>query len=158
MKNKILSALVFSSFLAGNCFAQEAKTQFILNLDEKLEKQFKDNYGIREKAIIENILTDEIEKVFNGKDYKIELNLINVVPNRPTLQQMSDKMGLSYESFGTGGAKISGKVFDKDGKLIATTNYDYTNPSIYDARNVWTWHDAEWALERFVNKLSLAAK
>lgn len=158
MRKLFLSTFILSSLIAGNVLAKEGNTQFVLNYDAKLEKEFKENYGIREKEIIQEILADEVDKVFGNSNYKIEFNLINVIPNRPTLQQMADKMGLSYDSFGIGGANISGKVYDMNGKLIAESKFDYSNPSIFDARNTWTWHDAEWALERFVNKLSAATK
>lgn len=83
---------------------------------------------------------------------RIELQLTDVQPNRPTFKQMSDKPGLSYESFGVGGARIEGSVIAPDGK-VTPVSYRYYESDIRFSRNRSTWADAEWTIDRFANRL-----
>ncbi len=159
MKKSLLGKFVISSvilFSASASFAQGEQINIVF--EKSLEKQFAEDYGDKEKTVIADMVKGEIAKKFNGKDYRYEISINAITPNRPTMQQMDNKPGLSYQSFGVGGANLSGKVFDQAGNLIAETKYDYYNNDIWHSQGNWTWHDAEWAVETFVKKLSVASK
>lgn len=157
-KKIIIGLLSFGSLVLSSAVAFADGSKVNINFDPKLEKEFAKNYGEREKSVIADIIKDELQRKFGNSDYRYEIKINNAMPNRPTLFQMGEKPGLSYQSFSVGGADISGSVFDAGGNLIAQTQYDYQSPNIYDTQYYWTWHDAEWAVERFVNKLAKARK
>lgn len=78
---------------------------------------------------------------------QIVLELADAQPNRPTFKQLSDRPGLSYESFGIGGARIEGHAVMSDGRMVPLS-YRYYEPDIRYARLGGTWADAEWAIDR----------
>lgn len=157
-KSLFLNFVVCGAILTASSASFAQGEQINIIFDQKLEKQFAEEYGAKEKTVITDIIKNEIAKKFSGKDYRYEISINEVSPNRPTMQQMDNKPSLSYQSFGVGGANLSGKVFDQSGKLIAETKYDYHNNDIWHAQGNWTWHDAEWAVESFVKKLAMASK
>ena len=77
---------------------------------------------------------------------------MDVQPNRPTFKQMSDKPGLSFESFGVGGARIEGRAVAADG-VATPLGYSYYEPDIAQAAMRATWSDAEWTIDRFAYRL-----
>jgi hypothetical protein len=83
---------------------------------------------------------------------RIELELTDVQPNRPTFKQLGDTPGLSYQSFGIGGARIEGSAIAPDGH-VTPLSYKYYESDIRDARRGGTWADAEWTIDRFAHQL-----
>jgi hypothetical protein len=83
-----------------------------------------------------------------------ELNLVieDARPNRPTLQQMSSEPGLSFSSFGVGGAHVSGEYRAKSGERTLV-DYSWYETDITRAPYSSTWSDADTAFERLANKL-----
>jgi len=156
-KSLLLNFVICGAILTASSASFAQGEQINIVFDQKLEKQFAEEYGEKEKTVITDMIKEEIAKKFSGKDYRYEININQITPNRPTMQQMDNKPGLSYQSFGIGGANISGKVFDQSGKLVAETKYDYYGNDIWHSQYDWTWHDAEWAVERFVKKLVVAS-
>jgi hypothetical protein len=74
-------------------------------------------------------------------------------PNRPTAQQLMTTQGLSMESFGLGGAKISGDYVDPDGRRTPIA-YSWYGDDIRWARYGSTWQDAEDAFDRLAGRLA----
>lgn len=74
-------------------------------------------------------------------------------PNRPTLTKMSRSPSLSYESFGVGGARISGEYVDAAGARTPV-RYSWYETDISQASYAETWRDANTAFERFARRLS----
>lgn len=73
--------------------------------------------------------------------------------NRPTAQQMMTTQGLSMESFGNGGATISGDYVDPAGRRTPIA-YSWYGDDIRWARYSSTWHDAEDAFDRLADRLA----
>lgn len=73
-------------------------------------------------------------------------------PNRPTLQQMSSQPGLSFSSFGVGGAHLSGEYRAKSGERTPV-DYSWYETDITRAPYNSTWSDADTAFDRLANKL-----
>ena len=157
-KSLLLNFVIIGAVLTASSASFAQGEQINIVFDKKLEKKFAEDYGDKEKGVIADIIKQEIAKKFSGKDYRYEISINELTPNRPTMQQMDNKPGLSYQSFGVGGANLSGKVFDQAGNLIAETKYDYYSNDIWHSQYDWTWHDAEWAVESFVKKLAMASK
>jgi hypothetical protein len=74
-------------------------------------------------------------------------------PNRPTAQQLMTTQGLSMESFGNGGAKISGDYVDPSGQRTPIA-YSWYGDDIRWARYSSTWRDAEDAFDRLADRLA----
>ena len=94
----------------------------------------------------------ELAKTGAYDGQRIELELTDVQPNRPTFKQLSDKPGLSYESFGIGGARIEGSAIAPNGR-VTPISYKYYESDIRDARRGGTWADAQWTIDRFAHQL-----
>lgn len=85
---------------------------------------------------------------------EINLTLTDLKPNRPTMQQMTDRPGLDgIRSVSIGGATISGHVTTADG-LIHPVSYDWYSTSIADVQGFNTWQDADRAYSRLANNLA----
>jgi hypothetical protein len=83
----------------------------------------------------------------------LDLVIDDARPNRPTAGQLSATPGLSLESFGTGGARISGEYVDPAGQRTPIAFGWYEN-DIRWARYGSTWHDAENAFDRLAKRLA----
>ncbi len=128
-----------------------------ISFSKDADKAFSEKYGMDEKANIEQTVREEIQKAM-GDGFNIEVFVESATPNRPTMTQMSKNPSLSYQSFSIGGADLKGVVFDKSGKQLSEVKYEYSTPTIYDAQYQWTWHDANWAIERFAKALKKSVK
>lgn len=138
----------------GYAAPRNAPLEINISYSDKLNKEFEKNYGNREKAAIEASLRKELNDELGDNAARVEVTIINATPNRPTFEQMSERPGLSYQSFSIGGAQIEGKSFDAQGKLLHEVEYEYTSPSIYESRYNWTWQDAEYAFYRFARRIA----
>lgn len=140
--------------LAAPAFA--AEPEVTVSYGAKLEKKI-DEYGARDVNRLAEDLRQSVLKEAAGNPSldgaRIELVLEDAVPNRPTFQQMSDKPGLSYESFGNGGASISGRVILADGVSRPVT-YRWYETDIRWARSAGTWSDAQQTFGRFARGLT----
>eukprot|EP01030_Chromulinospumella_sphaerica_P012385 gene12385-12173_t len=135
--------------------ALAAEPEVTVTYGPKLEKKI-DEYGARDVNRLAEDLRQSVLKEAAGNPgldgARIELVLEDVVPNRPTFQQMSDKPGLSYESFGVGGASISGRVTLADG-VSRPVSYNWYETDIRWAWTSSTWRDAEQTFDRFARSL-----
>ncbi|MGI4817457.1 MAG: hypothetical protein ACRYFE_02960 [Janthinobacterium lividum] len=85
---------------------------------------------------------------------KIDLVIKDLKPNRPTIQQLSDRPGLdAMRSLSIGGASFEGTVTLADG-TVQPVKYSYYSPTIRDAVGATTWHDASRAYDRLANNLA----
>lgn len=124
----------------------------------KLQAKAEETYGVREISQLAESLRKDVERSLARTGAhpgaRVELTLVDAVPNRPTFKQMSDQPSLSMSSFGVGGAKIEGRIVAPDGAVTPVAYRWYET----DIRNwTWarsTWGDAEWTFDRFARKLS----
>lgn len=85
---------------------------------------------------------------------QVELVVTDLKPNRPTMQQVTEKPGLDMmRSLSIGGATIEGTVTLGDGTVQPVSARYYT-PDIADAYGVSTWHDANRAFSRLASNLA----
>jgi hypothetical protein len=123
----------------------------------KLQAKAETSYGVREVRDLAEELRSDVEHAlartgaYDGA--RIELVLTDAVPNRPTFKQLGDKPGLSYASFGLGGAQIEGRIVAADGRESPVSYRDYET-DIRFSRIAGTWHDAETGFERFARDLA----
>jgi hypothetical protein len=117
-----------------------------------------DQYGQRDLDYLAAELRESVQKALERADglsaegATIDLVLEDAVPNRPTFQQMALKPGLSYESFGIGGARISGVLTTADGRRVPL-GYSWYEADIRWSQYAGTWMDAENTFDRFARRL-----
>jgi hypothetical protein len=149
-------ALAAAALLASGSAALAAPASVTVAIGPGLHAKAEKEYGLRDVNRLADSLRKEVERelaktgAYDGA--RIELMLEDAKPNRPTMQQMS-KMGLSFESFGIGGATIEGHAIRPDGTMVPLSYSWYET----DIRNAWattTWHDAEWTFDRFASRLA----
>lgn len=119
-----------------------------------------DKYGEREFAVLSRELRQSVERSLRRAGAlspsgggRLELVIADAKPNRPTLEQLSDRPGLSLLSHGIGGAEVEGAYIAPDG---TTTPLRY---SWYEGDIRWswpstTWADAEKAFDKFARRLA----
>jgi len=128
-----------------------------VGLSPELWKTFEKTYGTREAERLTADLQATVEKTLvragSHEGARIDLTLTDAKPNRPTFKQLSDKPGLSMQSFGVGGAAISGRIITADG-VEKALSYRWYETDIRQASYNWIWSDAEWTFARFARKLA----
>ena len=152
-----LALVAFAGFFALSAmpaFAVTVETKFSPAFQKKLDKDL----GVREGEILSNELTRRIEKSFAKQGVKADHVVVTIedaAPNRPTLGQVSNKIGLDpIRSISIGGAKLSGSAYDASGKEIGTLSYDWYETDISQVVGYTTWTDAEQTFGRFATKLA----
>ena len=146
-----------AALLASATAALAAPASVTVGVAPELQMTFERTYGVREAERLTADLQATVEKTlaWTGahEGARIELTLTDVKPNRPTFKQLSDKPGLSMQSFGVGGAAISGKIVAADG-TEKPLSYRWYETDIREASYNWIWSDAEWTFDRFARKLA----
>jgi hypothetical protein len=90
--------------------------------------------------------------VSDDADIVLRVTIEDAKNNRPTFEQLSREPGLSFQSFGIGGAELSGELLSQSGESLGTLSYRYfeTNIDLFgfpQANGVWS--DARRAISRF---------
>ena len=149
-------ALSAALLLASATTALAAPATVTVSVAPELQKTFDKTYGAREASALTADLKASVEKTLARSNAhegaRIELILTDAKPNRPTFKQLSDKPGLSMESFGVGGAAIKGKIVSADG-TEKPLSYRWYETDIREASYSWIWSDAEWTFDRFARRL-----
>jgi hypothetical protein len=149
-------ALSAAALLASATAAIAAPVSVTVAVAPELQKTFEKTYGVREAERLTADLQSSVEKTLARSGAhdgaRIELVLTDVKPNRPTFKQLSDKPGLSMQSFGVGGAAIKGRIVAADGSE-KPLSYRWYESDIRQASYNWIWSDAEWTFDRFARKL-----
>jgi hypothetical protein len=117
-----------------------------------------DEYGQRDLDALAADLRDSVESALkrsgglSPSGGALDLVIEDAAPNRPTMRQMSIKPGLSYQSFGIGGAKVGGVLTMADGRKISV-GYGWYETDIRWSQTASTWMDAENTFDRFARRL-----
>jgi hypothetical protein len=150
-------ALAAAALLSSATAAFAAPASVTVTIGPDLQKKAVGTYGVREVDRLAAELRKDVERelartgAYDGA--RIELVLLDAQPNRPTFKQLSDKPGLSFESFGIGGARIEGQAIAADG-AVTPLKYSYYQTDIRQARAYSTWSDAQWTIDRFASRLA----
>jgi hypothetical protein len=141
------------------------------NLPEKLSDRssgggrstaFSDNgfYGERDLVRLQTRLEERLVKQLTKRGVSVSdtastvlrVTLDDAKNNRPTFRQLGKDPGLSYQSFGRGGAEIEAELLRAGGNAVGTMSYEWYEDDIRDARYGGTWSDAHRAIDRFAKK------
>jgi hypothetical protein len=151
----IALAAATALLVSGAAFAAPATVS--VTVGPELQKKALKTYGVKDvDRLAANLRADverELTKTGAYDGARIELVLVDVKPNRPTFKQMGDTPGLSYQSFGLGGAKIEGQAIAADG-TVTPVGYRWYETDIGQTWYQATWSDAEWTFDRFATRLS----
>ncbi|MET0272924.1 MAG: hypothetical protein ABW360_08020 [Phenylobacterium sp.] len=153
MRTLILATI---ALLASGSAALAAPAHVSVTLGPDLRAKAVKTYGVKEVDRLADTLRKDVEReltktgAYDGA--RVDLVLVDAVPNRPTFKQLGDVPGLSFQSFGIGGAKIEGQITAADG-AVTPVGYKYYESDIRYARANWTWADAEWTFDRFAARL-----
>ncbi len=135
------------------------------SIGQALQERLDEDYGPREGAYLQALTERFVEEALTRAGatlsegqapLTVDITILDAVPNRPTLQQMSDHPGLSLESFGVGGARFQAVIRDVNGLVVATVEHDYYQSNIFDAISASTWTDARHAARGFARKVARA--
>jgi hypothetical protein len=145
------TALIASFFASTASFADGL--QLNITYGAKAEKAMTETYGTRERGVIAELLQRNLARELGNQAARVDVVINDVVPNRPTFKQLGDKPGLSFQSFGIGGADVTGKAYDSAGNLVGEVSYDWYGDILW-ADTAWTWTDADRALYQFSRRLA----
>ena len=114
--------------------------------------------GEREVQQQADDLARTVERVLNAQQAlngaRIELVITDLKPNRPTIQQATDKPGLDMmRSISIGGAAIEGTITTASGEVQPVKYERYSN-NLADVRGYSTWQDASTAFNRLARNLA----
>jgi hypothetical protein len=147
-----IAALAFSVALPASALTVETR------LSTEFQKKLEDDYGTREAKVLTDSLSKKLEQAFAKQGVKAERVVVTIEdakPNRPTMQQVSDKPGLdSMRSISVGGAKLTGIAYDASGAEIGKLEYNWYETDITNTIGAGTWSDARWTFDRFANRFA----
>lgn len=144
----LLAMIVASPATAG-------QLQVNVTYGEKAQEKIEKTYGVREKAVIQEMVESSLKESLGDRVSRVDVVIHDLTANRPTFKELGDKPGLSMQSFGIGGADVSGKAYDAAGNLIGEARYDWTGDIIW-ADTAWVWSDTDRTLSVFARKLAKA--
>jgi hypothetical protein len=150
-------ALATAAALFGATAALAAPASVAVTIGPDLQAKAVKKYGVRDVNELAASLRKSVQSELNRSGAydgaKIDLVLVDAKPNRPTFKEMGDKPGLSFLSFGVGGAKITGTATAADG-TVTPLAYDWYENDIRWAQYNSTWTDAYTTFQRFAHKLA----
>lgn len=135
-----------------------AATEIAVTYSDDFAEELADNYGEREGEKLTEDILDDLQRAFEkaGVDpAKVDVEIVNAKPNRPTFEQLSSEPGLdAFRSISIGGMELVGTVYDAEGNVVATQEYSWFENNIRDVVGSATWTDANRASRRFATKLA----
>lgn len=124
----------------------------------EFQKKLDEDIGVRESKVLTDLLTRKIEKTFKDKGVtadRVVVTIEDARPNRPTMEQVSNKPGLDpMRSISIGGAHVTGKAYDASGKEIGTIDYDWYETNLDNVVGATTWTDARTTFDRFARRFA----
>jgi hypothetical protein len=153
MRTLVIAA---AALLASATAALAAPASVTVTIGPDLQAKAVKTLGVRDvndlATRLQTTVARRLAKTGAYDGARIELVLADVQPNRPTFKELGDRPGLSYESFGIGGAKIEGRAIAADG-AVTPISYRYYESDIRYSRHGGTWADAEGTFDRFAYSL-----
>jgi hypothetical protein len=157
-----LAALIAAGFLAGvpaiaDDHTTTERVSATITFAPELIETFEDDYGTREMPRVAEDLQRALARAFDREGVAVpglRITIEEVVPNRPTMEQLGDTPGLSYgQSFGIGGARLSAEILNADGQIVDRLSYRWFETDIRESQFESDWGDARTAFNRFARRL-----
>ena len=152
-------ATIAISALAGLLMASPALALTVeARVSTEFQKKLTDDIGVRESKILTDMLTKKVTTIFEQKGVnadRVVVTIEDAKPNRPTMEQVSDKPGLDpIRSISIGGARVTGIAYDAAGKEIGTIDYNWYETSLQNVVAATTWSDARSSFDRFARRFA----
>lgn len=144
----VLSALILTAFAGGALAAPNVDVVIGPKLQKKADK-----YGVREFDYLSRDLQRTFVRTPGLDGATVKLTIAEATPNRPTFKQLGDRIGLSPQSIGIGGAVIEGSVTYPDGR-VQPVKYSWYDYDIRDALGSTTWTGAQRAFDMAARKVA----
>lgn len=145
---------------SGAAFAAPV-TVGAISFSPAFQKALADDYGSREGERLAAEVRKRLERDLAGVEApaptRVDVEIVDAKPNRPTMQQMTDTPGLSMASIGIGGASLRATLRDASGAEQRTVSYDWYENDIRDVMAASTWTDADRAIRWFSAQVKEAA-
>ena len=134
-----------------------------VTIDAALQKKFANDYGAREIAVLQRMVTASISRELTqtgatigvGAPVTVETTLVNVKPSRPTFQQAVNKPGLDmFRSISLGGAELRARIVGADGAALGEVTYKWYEYDLSYSFASTTWSDAQRAIARFADRVA----
>ena len=137
--------------------AQAQEPNVTVTLGPKLQEQVED-LGPREVRDQADRLAERVREALARRNdlngTAVNLVLTDLKPNRPTLQQLTDRPGLDrIRSVSVGGAAVKGEIVTADGRSLPF-EYDRFNSSLADVYGFTTWWEADRVFDRVARKIA----
>ncbi|MES2033428.1 MAG: hypothetical protein V4466_04575 [Pseudomonadota bacterium] len=149
--------LAASAAVAAQAAPLGGITSINIIVGPELQDKAKD-YGVREFDTLTSRLLHSVERELRKTDSlvddggRLDLVIEDAKPNRPTMKQMSATPGLSFESRGIGGAKVTGVLTTAAGDTVPVS-YSWYESDFRNPVASGTWSDAETSFDRFARQL-----
>lgn len=148
-----IAPLAVTAALAAPALAQEVNVSIGGDLTEKVETLGQRDVD-RQLARLQTVVERRLARDGALQGARINLVVTDLKPNRPTMQQATDRPGLSIiDSISIGGAAIEGEVITAQGERLPVRYSRYSN-SLADVYGYTTWQDADRTYNRFANNLA----
>lgn len=145
-----------AAILALTPFA--SATEISVGFGGEIDEDWKDTYGERELDRLSEDIISDLERALDKRGVeapRIEVTILDAKPNRPTMEQLSDKPGLDFgRSVSIGGMSLKGEAFDTDGNSLLEHEYSWFENDIRHSLHRSTWGDANRASDRFAVKFA----
>lgn len=151
---RLLIASAIAVLTAGSAVAAPLSTvaSVEVQIGPELQKKAVEDLGEKDvqrlAAELRRDVQRELERTGVLAGGRMELVLTDVKPNRPTMRQLGKQPGLSYESFGVGGATVDGQAISVEGE-VTPIHFQWYESDIHEAWRKPTWADANYAFDRF---------
>ena len=158
MKTALAACMILTTLACGQALAAPDVSVVRVTIGSDLAKKT-EIMDKREFDYLTSELKRTVEKALDKSGAlrpgggELDLVIEDARPNRPTLRQMSGQSGLSYSSFGVGGARVTGEYHAKSGERVPV-DYSWYETDITRAPYSSTWSDADTAFDRLADKLA----
>jgi hypothetical protein len=153
MNPAALAALTLATAAAPAALAQRGPPVNV-SLGPELQRKL-DAYGPREVQDLQRDLSRQVSRALGRSKTRVdrvEMVLEDATPNRPTFAQLGRNTGLSPQSVGVGGARMSGVVYA--GGQQRPFRYGWYETDLRNERGAATWSDAYRAFGLLAGRLA----
>ena len=124
----------------------------------EFQEKLQDDYGIKEGDKLQEDIRSDLERELgkaNIDPARVTVTILDAKPNRPTMEQLSERPGLDMlRSKSIGGMDLHGIAYDTSGTPIGELEYGWFETDIRDVNAAGVWSDARRASRRFAQKFA----
>jgi hypothetical protein len=154
--------LAATAFIVTQTASAQPLSPEQISYSPEFQTALDEDYGLREGEILRRAVADSINNelarrgVSTAGGPSIEVSIVDAEPNRPTMQQLSERPGLdSIRSISIGGAELRAVLRSADGSVLEQVEHRRFNLSLTELNGAAsTWTEARRAIRRFANKVA----